>query len=81
MKVQWYWWVFFGVSIGVIILDLVLELMGRRTLSQIVEDLPIHNGVWYGLSLAGFVLLFFLVSPLASVVWLVAWLFGHFAQI
>jgi len=81
MKIQWYWWIFFGVSIGVIILDLVLELTGRRTLSQIVESLPIHNGVWYGLSLAGFVLLFFLVSPLASVVFLVAWLLGHFSEV
>jgi hypothetical protein len=81
LNIQWYWWVFFGLSIGVIILDLVLELTGRRTLSQIVESLPIPNWVWYTLSAVGFVTLFFVVSPISAVVFLVAWLLGHFAQI
>jgi len=81
MKMAWYWWVFLGLSIGVFVLDLVLELTGRRTISEIVEDLPIPNWVWYALSGAGYVVVFLLMGPAIAALCLAFWLFGHFSQV
>ena len=79
---EWYYWAGAAVTTAGIITDLVLELMGRKTLSQYAVDSFIPNWVWYVLGIGLLAGTFLLIVPTwFSGLVLLAWLSGHLAKV
>jgi len=77
---KWYWFVLYGLAGAVMIFDFVLELKGKKTLSEYVWQSSIPNWLWYILILVLLNAIFWFVSPWVAGLVLLGSLLGHFAR-
>jgi len=77
---SWYWYFAYALAMGAIVFDLLLELRGRKTISEYVWESGIPQWVWYALGLVLFNLAFWLISGWVAFLVLAGWLLGHFAR-
>ena len=72
-------YVLVGLIDVVILFDIILDRMKKKTISQRVWDLKPPGGPMYVISILGFNLAYFIHSPLVGLISLGMWLLGHFA--
>jgi len=74
-----WWWILYIGSFVVFGFDLVLELSKKRTITDYVRE-GTPNWIWYAGGLAAFNAVFWLWSPAVGMLFLGAWLMGHFTE-